>query len=84
MFHLNCRSLSSNWESFRALIGELNSGSFAFDYIGISEVFACERDSRLNLPGYHKLIARARYDDNRGGVGLFIKKTLFIIKSVKT
>ena len=64
LFHINCRSLSANWESFRSLLSELQDETFNFDYIGLSEVFSCEKDARLNLPGYHKLILRTRSDDN--------------------
>ena len=70
-FHLNCRSLSSNWESFQELVSTLHSESFSFDVIGISEVFDCTKDQRLNLPGFHNLITRTRKDNIRGGVGLF-------------
>ena len=38
-FHLNGRSLSSNWESFNDLLCDLHDENFSFDYIGISEVF---------------------------------------------
>ncbi len=70
--HLNCRSLSSNWESFKSLICELHGDTFSFDYIGISEVFSCLNDDRLTLLGYYKLITKTRSDDIHG-VGLFIK-----------
>ncbi len=72
-FHLNCRGLSANWEAFHNLLCNLHSDSFSFDFIGISELYRCENDTRLSLPGYHKLIARCRDDGPRGGVGLFIK-----------
>ncbi len=75
-FHLNCRSLSSNWDSFKSLLCELQCNNFSFDYIGISEIFSCDRDSRLILPGYHDLLSRTRSDDRHGGVGLFIKDTI--------
>jgi hypothetical protein len=61
-FHLNCRSLSSNWESFRELLFTLHDESFSFDFIGISEVFDCNKDQRLNLPGFHNIITRTRTD----------------------
>ncbi len=75
-FHLNCRGLSANWESFHNLLCTLHGDSFSFDIIGISEIFRCCDDSRLRLPGYHDLISRCREDGHRGGVGLFIKDTL--------
>lgn len=75
-FHLNCRSLSSNWESFHDLLCDLHSDAFSFDFIGVSEVFRTEKDSRLTLPGYHSIIARCRDDDGRGGVGLFVKDNI--------
>ena len=75
-FHLNCRSLSANWEAFQNLICDLHTDKFEFDYIGISEVFDCKRDDRLHLPGYHNLISRTRNDGGKGGVGLFIKDNI--------
>lgn len=72
-FHLNCRSLSHNWENFYDLISELHGDTFAFDVIGLSEVFKCDRDDRLHLQNYQKLLTRTRDDSVRGGVGLFIK-----------
>ena len=41
----------------------------------------CSNDLRLNLPGYHKLIARCREDSPTGGVGLFIRNEInYIIR----
>jgi len=73
-FHLNCRSLSHNWETFDELISELHDETFTFDVIGISEIFNCERDDRLYIPGFQKLLMRCRPDSIRGGIGLFIKE----------
>ena len=75
--HLNCRGLSSNWEKFQDLLCDMHSDAFSFDYIGISEVFRCDRDQRIRLPGYHNIITRCRdtTDGCRGGVALFIKDT---------
>ena len=55
----------------------MHSVIFSFDYIGISEVFRCDLDQRIQLPGYHKIITRCRdtSDWHRGGVALFIKDT---------
>jgi hypothetical protein len=75
-FHLNCRGLSSNWESFHELLCDLHGELFSFDVIGISEIYRCEHDSRLFLPGYHDLITKCRNDGPRGGVGVFIKDTI--------
>ena len=77
-FHLNCRSLPANWESFRELISDVNNERFSYDFIGLSEVFKCENDDRLQLPGYQKLITRTRENNNRGGVGLFVKEGINI------
>ncbi len=49
-FHINCRSLSSNWEAFRELLCEMHGEDFAFDFIGMSEVFGKYKDDRINLP----------------------------------
>ena len=51
-FHLNCRSLSSNWESFKELLLQLHSDTFSFDFLGVSEAFNCDRDGRLSLPAW--------------------------------
>jgi hypothetical protein len=77
-FHLNCRGLSSNWDKFYNLVCDIHTDNFAFDCIGISEVFRCDRDQRIGLPGYHNIITRCRgeNDDCRGGVALFIKETI--------
>ncbi len=42
----------------------------------MSEVFRCDRDPRLKLSGFHDIITCVRNDDNRGGVGLFIKEII--------
>ncbi len=75
-FHLNCRSVSKNWENFKDLIDDLQSEYSSLDFIGLSEVFSCDRDLRLNLPGYHALISKTRSDCGRGGVGLFVKDSI--------
>ena len=75
-FHLNCRGLSSNWDSFKSLLCNLHGETFNFDLIGISEIFRTSDDMRLNLPGYHNLISRCRDDGPRGGVGLFIRENI--------
>ena len=72
-FHLNCRGLSANWESFRELMCELQRDNFCFDYIGISEVYKCDDDPRLKLPGFHDILTQCRSDGFRGEVGLFIQ-----------
>ena len=46
------------------------------DVIGVTEVYRCDFDTRLTLPGYHELITRVREDGSRGGVGLFIKNEI--------
>ncbi len=55
---------------------DLQGDHFTFDYIGISEIFSCDRDICLVLPGYHDLLSRTRDDDTHGRVGLFIKDHL--------
>ena len=75
-FHLNCRGLSTNWDNFYELVNSLHNTEFTFDFIGISESFYCEYDTRLQLPGYHELIKTYRDNDNRGGVALFIKDSI--------
>lgn len=75
-FHINCRGLSKNWESFKEMLCSLHSDFFAFDFIGVSEIFRCEHDQRLSLPGYHDLLTRCRSDSSRGGVGLYIRDNI--------
>ena len=45
-------------------------------FIGISELWKCEGDFRLNLSGYHKLLVKIRQDYDRGGVGQFVKESI--------
>lgn len=76
-FHQNCRGLSHNWESLKEVLAEMTTDSNLIDYIGLTEVYSsCDRDTRLSLPGYDKLMYRVRDsdDDGRGGVGMFIKE----------
>jgi len=75
-FQLNSSNISWNWESFYDLICNLHDENFSFDYIGVSEVFNCDKDLCLALPGFHKLITQSRKDDNHSGVGLFIKQNV--------
>ena len=75
-FHLNCRSLSSNWDAFHHLLCDLHNKNFSFDLIGVSEVFRADRDPRVVLSGYHNILTRCRNDDGRGGVGLFVKDSI--------
>ena len=42
-------------------------------------MFNCDNDSRLSLPGYHRLIIRNRENGTRGGVGLFINDDIVFI-----
>ena len=75
-FHLNCRGLSANWDSFKFLIETLHSKSFSFDFLGISESFKCEHDSRIFINGYKAIFSATRSNDHRGCVALFLKDTL--------
>ena len=45
-------------------------------FIGVSEAYRCDGDTRLRLPGYHDLISRCRTDVSRVGVGLFNKDNM--------
>lgn len=75
-FHLNCRGLSHNWENFETLLSELHNDVFSFDFVGVSEAYRCDMDTRLTLPGYHPLITRCRLNARGGGVALFIKSEI--------
>ncbi|KAK2143559.1 hypothetical protein LSH36_832g01015, partial [Paralvinella palmiformis] len=45
-----------------------------FLLIGVSEIFKSNRESRLDLQGYHNLITRCRKYGARRGVELFIRE----------
>ena len=46
-FQLNCRGLSTNWDSYRNLICDLHGESFAFYILSITEIFKCvDKDGR--------------------------------------
>jgi len=61
---------------FFDLMCQLNSNSFSFDCIDISENYQTLGDTRLSLNGYHDIIARCRGDGPRGGVGLVLKDNI--------
>lgn len=75
VFNLNCQSLSAHWDSFRQTLCELGSTTFSFDFIGLTETFRIDDVSPYHLDGYHPLehSPRPEGDDNRGGIGLYIK-----------
>jgi len=80
-FHLKCRGLAANWESFRELLCELQRDNFCFDYIEISEVYKCDDDPRLKLPGFHDIQTKRRSGGFSGGDGL-LSKIVLISKCV--
>ena len=63
-----------NWECFRDLQCDLRGDSFVFDLIGVSEVFCCDNDTRLTLPGFQNLITCCR--DDGGWSWTFIKENI--------
>ena len=74
-FHLNCQGLQNNWDAFHALICDVSSDVFSFDFIGVSELFGFSNINLLSMTGYHPIIPANRdvTDDMHGGVGLYIK-----------
>ena len=50
-FHLNCRGLSTNWESFSELLCDLHGDFFSFDFVGVSEVYKCDLHRRIQGGG---------------------------------
>jgi len=44
--------------------------------MGISEVYKCDDDPRLKIPGLRDILTQCGSDDFRGGVGLFIKDSI--------
>ena len=45
-------------------------------FAGVSEVYKCDLDGRLKIPGFYNIITRGREKGLRGGVGLFIKENI--------
>ena len=71
MLHLNIRSISKNFDSFRILIEGL---SFNCSVIGLSETwFSDHSPSLFSLPNYN-LVVNNRPDKAGGGVGLYISR----------
>jgi len=56
---------------------QLNSNSFSFGCIGISENYQTLDDTRLSLNGYHDIITRCQDDGLRGGVSLSQRRHKF-------
>ena len=75
--HLDCRGRSANWESFSELLCDLHGELFSFDFVRASEIYKCDLDGRLKIPGFHNIITRCREKGSRGGVGLFIKENIY-------
>jgi len=74
IFHLNCQGLGSHWDNFKSLLTDINKHPFMFDLIGISESF---RTDIYNLDiQSHTFISRTRNISSKGGVGIYINKTL--------
>ena len=64
---------------FTNLLLKLDSGSSGMDIISISEIFKCDLDNRLNLPGFHSLISKTVPNipsTPRGGFGIFINENI--------
>jgi hypothetical protein len=76
-FHINCQGLAAHWDNFNALLCDIHTKEFSFDFIGLSEIYRTD-SYNLELPGYHALISRNREGTsvNRGGVGLYIKDSV--------
>jgi exonuclease III len=73
---LNCQSLKAHWEAFTYLIHQIEMSGLRPDIIGITEVFKTPPNLNLDMNGYQPLITKTRpnENDNRGGVGMFIKE----------
>ena len=75
---LNVRSLSNKLNEFREFIEEINSDNFAFDIIGLQELWNIPELLNTDIPGYSSLVGKIRVvkDKNNvgGGIGFYVKK----------
>ena len=73
-FGINVRSLNAHFHSLEDLLEQMVGSETELDVIALTEIFKCDLNNELNLANYHPLISKVRPADNRGGVGLFIRK----------
>ena len=83
LLHINARSMLNKINSIEFLI---NSISFDFNIIAITETWETESNSSLlKLPGFVKVSKARKNNENGGGVALFLKEDLkFIQKDIIT
>lgn len=77
-FHLNCQSINAHWDNLTNLVHDLSSEKFAFDIVGLSEVFKVHKHFNYNIDGYHPFIYKTRPgpSEGRGGIGMYLNKSL--------
>ena len=76
-YHMNVQGLMSHWDGFRNLFQEMQSDTSPILTIGLSEIFYIPNNYALCLSDYeleYKL--RDKPNSNRGGVGIFIHKSV--------
>ena len=75
LFCINCQSLNSHWDHFNSLLESITDETFAFDVIGITEIFQIHSNINYDVTGYHPLhySTRTGVSSGRGGVGMYIK-----------
>ena len=75
IFYLNAQGLKAHWDSICNLLNEMGTSSYAFDKIGITELFNMT-SGEYSLPGYHAIEYIKRNDSNspRGGIGMYVKE----------
>ena len=58
-FHINCQSINAHWDKLLTLLSEVTymyCQEFAFDLIGLTEIFQIHVFSDYSKEGYHPLI----------------------------
>ena len=77
IFALNCQGLRSHWDSCYNLLQEIGNEMYAFDVIGVTELFSMS-PGECHLDGYHALefTTRNMLTSSKGGIGMYVKNTL--------
>ena len=56
LFAQNCQSLTAHWDNLTNVLAELSSDIFAFDIIGLSEIFNLNNNHDYKLEGYQDIL----------------------------
>ena len=76
-FHINIQGLLSHWDNFTNTLNDMQNPSAPISIIGLSEIFMIPDKQIVQIPNYSfEYKSREPPSNNRGGIGLYIHKSL--------